>query len=306
MKILLFGKNGQVGWELQRSLAPLGEVIALDAASAHYCGDLARPDDVAATIATLRPNVVVNAAAFTAVDRAEREADRARTVNALAPAAMAAAAQACGAWLVHYSSDYVFDGSGQRPWTETDSTGPQSVYGRSKLEGERLIQSACARHLILRTSWVYSARGSNFARTMLALASQRERLRVVDDQFGVPTGADLLADVTAHALRDVLRSADGLALAGLYHVAPSGETNWHQYARFVLGTSAALGANLMASADTVDAMSSAAYAAKSPSAAARPLNARLDTSKFRSSFGLHLPPWQDGVARMLGQLQQAQ
>src|SRR6185312_3495590 len=194
MKILLLGKNGQVGWELQRSLGVLGELVALGRRSPELCGDLANLQGLALTVQTVRPDVIVNAAAHTAVDKAESEPELARTLNALAPGVLAQEAAKLGALLVHYSTDYVFDGSGTRPWMETDTPAPLNVYGQTKLEGERLIQTACPRHLIFRTSWVYGARGNNFAKTMLRLAQERERLTVIDDQVGAPTGADLLAD----------------------------------------------------------------------------------------------------------------
>ena len=202
MRILLFGGNGQVGWELRRSLAPLGEVVAVDSRSpGPLHGDFSQPGRLAATVREVAPDAIVNAAAHTAVDKAEAEAERAHAINAEAPGVLAREAAARGAWLVHYSTDYVFDGSGSVPWTEDSPTGPLSVYGRSKLEGERLIRASGCRHLILRTSWVYAARGGNFAKTMLKLAQERDRLSVIDDQIGAPTGAELLADVTAHALR---------------------------------------------------------------------------------------------------------
>lgn len=229
MNILLFGKGGQVGWELQRSLSVLGTVTALDFDSTEHCGDFSNPAGVAATVRTLRPDVIVNAAAHTAVDKAESEAEFARTLNATTPGALAQEAAKLGAWLVHYSTDYVFDGSGSRPWVETDTPAPLSVYGRTKLEGEQLIAEAGAKHLILRTSWVYAARGGNFAKTMLRLAQERERLTVIDDQWGAPTGADLLADVTAHALRHLKQRPQD---AGLYHCVAAGETNWNQYAKY--------------------------------------------------------------------------
>ncbi|MCC6813834.1 MAG: dTDP-4-dehydrorhamnose reductase, partial [Rubrivivax sp.] len=201
MKILLLGKNGQLGWELQRSLAPLGELVALDRRGAPgLCGDLGEPDGLAATVRQLCPDVIVNAAAYTAVDRAESEPELARRINAHAPAVLAREAAACGALLVHYSTDYVFHGQGQRPWAEDDPTGPLNVYGQTKLEGEQAILRSAGRHLILRTSWVYAARGGNFARTMLRLARQQPRLTVIDDQWGAPTGAELIADVSAHAI----------------------------------------------------------------------------------------------------------
>ena len=231
MKILLFGKGGQVGWELQRSLQPLGELIALDFDSTDLCGDFTNLAGLVETVQRVQPDVIVNAAAHTAVDKAESEPDLARTLNALAPAALAQAAHSLGALFVHYSTDYVFDGSGSVPWTESDATGPLSVYGATKLEGEQLIATHCPRHLIFRTSWVYAARGGNFAKTMLRLAQERERLTVIDDQFGAPTGADLLADVTAHAIRHVkAHPAD----AGLYHLVAGGETSWHGYAKYVI------------------------------------------------------------------------
>jgi dTDP-4-dehydrorhamnose reductase len=296
VKILLFGRNGQVGWELQRSLAPLGEVIALGSGSENgLSGDFLDPDGIVRTVRTVRPDVVVNAAAYTAVDKAESDADRAAQVNALTPAVIARAAAEAGAWMVHYSTDYVFDGSGTRPWREDDATGPLSVYGRTKLAGEQGITSANPRHLVLRTSWVYGARGGNFAKTMLRLARERDRLTVIDDQFGAPTGADLLADVTAHALRSLL---GGTGQAGIYHVAAGGETTWNGYARFVVGCAQQAGEKLKAGPQEVDPVPTSAF----PTPARRPHNSRLDTSRFRAAFGLVLPPWQQGVARMLQEL----
>ena len=237
MRILLLGRNGQVGWELQRSLGCLGEVVALDSNSTDHCGDLTRPDELADTVRALAPQVIVNAAAYTAVDKAESEPEQAALINATAPGVLAREAERLGAWLVHYSTDYVFDGSGNRPWTEADAPAPLNVYGRTKLDGERAIQAACARHLIFRTSWVYAARGSNFARTMLRLAQEREQLTVIDDQVGAPTGADLLADVSALALRAAPQAS---GLAGLYHLSAAGQTSWHGYARHVMDTARAL------------------------------------------------------------------
>ena len=192
MKILLLGKNGQVGWELQRSLAPLGELIALDRHSTDYCGDLTNLQGLADTVQRVRPSLIVNAAAHTAVDKAESEQELARLINATAPGLLAQEAHKLGAWLVHYSTDYVFDGSGGQPWVEADTPAPLSVYGQTKLEGEQLIAEHCKNHLIFRTSWVYAARGGNFAKTMLRLAQERERLTVIDDQWGAPTGAELI------------------------------------------------------------------------------------------------------------------
>ncbi|TPG24551.1 dTDP-4-dehydrorhamnose reductase [Variovorax guangxiensis] len=292
MKLLLLGKGGQVGWELQRSLAPLGEVTALDHDSTDYHADFSHPEQLAETVLKLRPDVVVNAAAHTAVDKAESEPDFARKLNATSPGVVAQAAQQIGALMVHYSTDYVFDGSGSTPRQEGDATGPLSVYGRTKLEGEQLVAQHCARHLIFRTSWVYAARGGNFAKTMLRLAKERERLTVIDDQFGAPTGAELLADVTAHAIRATLADP---AKAGLYHLVAGGETSWHGYARFVLEQALLAGVELKASPDTVDAVPTSAF----PTPAARPNNSRLNTGKLQATFGLTLPDWQAGVARML-------
>jgi dTDP-4-dehydrorhamnose reductase len=304
MKTLLFGCNGQVGWELQRSLAPLGEVIALDRNSAQnlqLCGDLADLEGIADTVRRVRPDVIVNAAAYTTVDKAETEQALAHAVNAAAPGVLASAAEAAGAWLVHYSTDYVFDGSGTKPWQETDSTGPLNVYGATKLQGEQAIAARSSRYLVLRTSWVYAARGGNFGKTMLRLAREREELSVVDDQFGAPTGADLLADLTAHMVRRVTAGADdkgAAALAGIYHAAASGETSWHGYARFVVERSLRNGVALKTLPDRVRPVPSSAY----PTPAARPQNSRLSTVKLQQAFGLRLPEWQEGVARMLNEV----
>ncbi len=295
MNILLFGKNGQVGWELQRSLSVLGTVTALDFDSAEHCGDFANPAGVAETVRALRPDIIVNAAAHTAVDKAESEPELARTLNATTPGAIAQEAAALGAWLVHYSTDYVFDGSGSRPWVETDTPAPLSVYGRTKLEGEQLIAQSGAKHLILRTSWVYAARGGNFAKTMLRLAQERERLTVIDDQWGSPTGADLLADVTAHALRHLQRHPqDG----GLYHCVAAGETNWHLYAKEVLALAAQAQPAIKLKATEVAPVPTSAF----PTPATRPHNSRLDTSRLQATFGLCLPHWREGVARMLTEI----
>jgi dTDP-4-dehydrorhamnose reductase len=298
MKILLLGKNGQVGWELQRSLAPLGELVALDRHSTEMeggCGDLTQPEALRQTVLALRPDVIVNAAAHTAVDKAESEPELARTLNALAPGVLAEAAHSVGALLVHYSTDYVFDGTGTAPWTEAAPTGPLSVYGLTKLDGERAIQVSGCRHMIFRTSWVYAARGGNFAKTMLRLASDRERLTVIDDQHGAPTGADLIADVTAHAIRQVLQRPQD---AGTYHLAAAGETTWNGYARFVLDTARALKPDQPLKAQEVAPVPTSAF----PTPAQSPLNSRLNTAHLRKTFGLVLPDWQHGVRRMLSEI----
>ena len=293
MKILLLGKNGQVGWELQRSLAPLGELIALDADSREMCGDFTNLDGLIQTVRAVAPDVIVNAAAHTAVDKAESEPELVRAINALAPGMLAREAQRCDAWLIHYSTDYVFDGSGDRPWRETDSTAPLSVYGATKLEGEQLIRQSGCKHLIFRTSWVYGARGGNFAKTMLRLAQERDSLTVIDDQIGAPTGADLLADITAHAIR-----AARPELSGLYHLVAAGETSWHGYAGFVLDHARRAGIALKVAPEAIQPVPTSAF----PTPAKRPLNSRLDTAKLRSAFGLTLPMWQNGVARMLAEV----
>ncbi|PLX73714.1 MAG: dTDP-4-dehydrorhamnose reductase [Azoarcus sp.] len=291
MKILLLGKDGQVGWELQRALAPLGELVALGRQGRDgLSGDLSNPAALRATVDAVAPDVIVNAAAHTAVDKAESEAELAQRINADAPAVLAQAAASRGAVLVHYSTDYVFDGSGSKPWQEDDATGPLSVYGRSKLDGEQAIRASGCTHLIFRTSWVYAARGGNFARTMLRLAAERERLTVIADQIGAPTGAELIADVSAHAVRSLRARPE---LSGTYHLAAAGETSWHGYASFVIEAARARGVALkvgeIAPIPTTD------Y----PTPATRPLNSRLDTTRLSAAFGLSLPPWQDGVARML-------
>jgi dTDP-4-dehydrorhamnose reductase len=296
MKILLFGKGGQVGWELQRALAPLGELIALDFDTAgDLSGDFSQPEAVAATVRRVAPDLIVNAAAHTAVDKAESEADLARLINATTPGRIAQEAKALGAHLIHYSTDYVFDGSGDAPRDETAATGPLSVYGRTKLEGEQLIAASGATHLILRTSWVYAARGGNFAKTMLKLARERERLTVIADQFGAPTGAELLADVSAHAAR-MLRARP--ELSGLYHCVAAGETSWYGYATHVIERARAAGHAIKVAPDAILPIPTSDY----PTPATRPLNSRLDTRRLRDTFDLVLPPWQQGVDRMLAEI----
>ena len=295
MKILLFGKNGQVGWELQRSLAPLGDVIALDSDSIDYYGNFLQPERLAQTVLQIRPDVIVNAAAHTAVDKAESESEIVRTVNAVAPSILAQAAERINALLVHYSTDYVFDGSGEMPWQESDAANPLNVYGQTKLEGEQLIAQQCTRHLIFRTSWVYAARGSNFPKTILRLAGERDSLSVIDDQFGAPTGADLLADITAHAIRQTLQDS---GKAGLYHVVADGCATWHGYASFLIEQAVQAGMKLHATPDRIYAVSTSAF----QTAAKRPHNSRLNTQKLQQTFGLALPAWQIGVKRMLQEI----
>jgi dTDP-4-dehydrorhamnose reductase len=288
MKILLLGKGGQVGWELQRSLAPLGTLIAHDFDTA----DFTQPAQVAALVASVAPDVIVNAAAHTAVDKAESEAEVARLINATTPALVAQEAAKLGALLVHYSTDYVFDGSGTDPRDELAATAPLSVYGATKLEAEQALAASGCKHLIFRTSWVYGARGGNFAKTMLKLAAERDALKVINDQVGAPTGADLLADVTAHAIRATLAKPE---LSGLYHFVAGGQTTWFDYARYVIEWARAQGVAIKVAPDAISAVPTTEY----PTPAKRPLNSRLDTRKLQAAFGLSLPHWQAGVERML-------
>ena len=291
MRILLTGKDGQVGFELVRALAPLGEVFAV---GREDC-DLGDAEALRALLCRIAPDVIVNPAAYTAVDKAEAEGDLAFAVNARAPRILGEEAARLGALVVHYSTDYVFDGAGHAPWTEVDTPAPQSVYGASKLAGERALSEVCSRHLILRTSWVLGSHGGNFAKTMLRLAAERDRLSVVDDQFGAPTSAALLADLTAHLVRQYAREGANTFPYGTYHVAGAGETSWYAYARFVLEAARQAGRQLRAGPDEVLPVTSSAYS----TAARRPANSRLDTSLFRHTFGLRLPPWQDGVREVL-------
>lgn len=296
MKILLFGKNGQVGWELQRALAPLGKIIALGSDAANYCGDFLNPAGIAETVQRIKPDVIVNAAAYTAVDKAEREPELAQQINADTVLVLAQEAKKLGAWLVHYSTDYVFNGQGNTPWLEDCATEPLNVYGASKHVGEQLIIQHCPQHLIFRTSWVYAARGNNFAKTMLRLAKERPELGVINDQVGAPTSAELIADCTAHAIRAAVKVQSDKAFAGVYHLTASGKTSWHDYAVYVFGFAEKQGVKLRLKA--LSSITTADYA----SPAQRPLNSQLNTQKFTRVFGLTLPPWQQGVTRMLTEI----
>jgi dTDP-4-dehydrorhamnose reductase len=297
MKIVLLGKNGQVGWELQRSLACLGEVLVLDRHSTSYCGDLSQPEQLVRTVLAYKPDFIVNAAAYTAVDKAESEPELVRCINTDAPAALANAATQVGAWLVHYSTDYVFDGSGSHARQEGESTGPLSVYGQTKLDGEKAIVASGCKYLIFRTSWVYAARGGNFAKTMLRLAQEREKLTVINDQHGAPTGADLIADVTAHAMRHVLNTQN-ISFSGVYHLVASGETTWHGYASHVIEQARTINPELNWKVGDVAPVPTNEF----PTPAKRPLNSRLCTNKLQLAFGLVMPPWQQGVDRMLAEI----
>jgi len=294
MKILLTGKNGQLGFELQRALAPLGEIVAVGTQDCN----LADADALRDLVRRVAPDVIVNPAAYTAVDKAESDEATARAVNAVAPAILGEEGAKLGALVIHYSTDYVFDGTKQGAYSESDTPAPQSVYGRTKLEGEQGLAAANPRHLILRTSWVVGAHGGNFAKTMLRVAGERETLAVVADQFGAPTPAALLADLSAHLVREHARARGAGFPYGTYHVAAGGETSWHGYAQFVIGEALAAGKTLKATVDAVAPLSTAEY----PTPAKRPLNSRLDTTRFRTTFNLRLPPWQEGVRHVLQQI----
>ncbi len=293
--ILLFGADGQVGWELRRSLLLLGTVVALNRSSQNYSGNLEDTQAIQTTIQTLKPQVVVNAAAYTAVDKAEQDYDKAHLINALAVAAMAQSCHAVNALLVHYSTDYVFDGTGDQARLETDPTQAINLYGLSKLEGEQLIQRYCSNYLIFRTSWVYASKGQNFAKTMLRLAQEKLELKVINDQIGAPTGADLIADVTAHAIVQTLQTP---SLAGLYHLVASGSCSWFDYSVLVLQTAEKLGKNFKVSHSQVQGIPTSAY----PTPAKRPLNSRLQHQLIETQFNLLMPNWQIGVERLVTEI----
>ncbi|MBS0299244.1 MAG: dTDP-4-dehydrorhamnose reductase [Proteobacteria bacterium] len=295
-KILLFGKNGQVGWELQRSLAPLGELIALSSTSLDYCGDLTNSEGIRQTIRKVAPDIIVNAAAYTAVDKAESEPESAHALNALAPGIIAQEAKQLNAWLVHYSTDYVFNGYGDQPFLETDATEPLNVYGKTKLEGEKNIQTSGCLHLIFRTSWVYSAYGNNFIKTILRLAQQRDKLTVVDDQIGSPTGAELIADITAFALLEIIKHNP--AVSGLYHLTARDSTSWYGFAKFILENAERNNMPLKTKPATLHPITSNDF----PLPAKRPLNSRLNSQKLVTTFNLLPPTWQIGAARTLAEI----
>jgi len=292
--ILVTGKNGQLGHELRRALAPLGEVVAIGQADC----DLGDAQALRTLVRSIAPAVIVNPAAYTAVDKAEADEQMAYAVNAAAAGVLAEEAARLDALMVHYSTDYVFDGNKQGAYLETDAPNPLSVYGRTKLAGETLVQEKTPRHVILRTSWVVGSYGGNFAKTMLRLARQRDTLNIVVDQFGAPTPAALLADATAHVVRRYLDGNTDTFPYGLYHLASRGETNWHAYAQYVIAAAWAAGQQLALRPEAMHAIPAAQY----PTPARRPTNSILDSSLFERSFGLRIPPWQEGLDRILQQI----
>ena len=300
MKLLILGKNGQVGWELQRALQPLGEVLALDRyqdAKTQYCGDIANFDAIARVITQFRPNIVVNATAYTAVDKAETDLEQADLINHLAVKHLAEQCKTVSALLIHYSTDYVFDGQGQTAWQETDEKAPQNAYGHTKLAGEIALEQSQAKFINFRTSWVYGTHGNNFIKTMLKLAKSKDELNIIADQIGVPTGAALIADVTAQVIRYYDFNPDQHHdLHGHYHLAPQGETSWYDYAQFIFEKARQKGIELQIK--QVEAIPTTAY----PTPAKRPLNSRLNTQKLQQTFYIHLPEWQQGVEHAIAEM----
>ncbi len=297
VKILLFGKGGQIGWELQRSLSLFGELITLDFDEEGLCGDFTKPNEIIKTINLVHPDIIVNAAAYTAVDQAESEPTLAHIINTKSPKIIAQEAKKIDAWLIHYSTDYVFNGNGVNPWKETDPTGPMNVYGSTKLAGENAIINSNCKHLIFRTSWVYSARGGNFIKTILQLAKNQDKLSIINDQIGAPTSAELLADITAHSICTALKQP---RVSGLYHIAAKGETSWYDYANFILDKAIQFGIEFKAKTENIQPVTTYSF----PQVAQRPRNSRLDTKKIEFIFNLTLPLWQTGVTRILTEILQ--
>lgn len=294
MKILLLGKNGQVGFELGRALVPLGDITALDRHTTDgLCGDVTNFATMRHVFDVIKPDIVVNATAYTAVDKAENDAQHADFINHLAVKNLANLAKAQNTLLLHYSTDYVFDGTGETAWTEDDHTNPINEYGKSKHLGEMALDDSGVHFINLRTSWVYGVHGNNFIKTMLQLAKKRQTLNIIHDQIGAPTSASLIADVTAHIISHYLRSTDKQAIIGHYHLAPTGEASWYDYAQFIFKTAQSMGIDL--AVKTIHPISTSEY----PTPAKRPHNSRLDTTKLQSTFGLHLPPWQNDVVRTI-------
>ena len=292
MKLLVLGRDGQVGTALQKLLPAVGDIVALGRDGA----DFEAPGRLAEIVLRERPDVIINAAAYTAVDKAESEPERAARVNTEAPGELAEAAAELGAWLIHYSTDYVFDGSGSRPWVETDATAPLSVYGHTKRGGEVAIVESGARHLIFRTSWVHAPGGSNFIAKILKRAAEQDELKVIDDQIGAPTSALLIAEVTAKAIEAI--GAGRAPDSGLYHLVAAGETSWNGYARFAIADAIMRGQKLRATPERVLPVPTTAF----PTPAQRPLNSRLSTEKLRRALNIALPDWEDDVRLTLDAL----
>ena len=297
-RVLLLGANGQLGFLLSNALQALGEVKALRRSEADLSNTYALRETLLPVIQQFQPHVIVNAAAYTAVDKAQTEQTIALQINAQSVGILAELAQSMNAVLVHYSTDYVFDGTGDKPWVEDDPTNPLSVYGQTKWLGECAVRQYCQRHLILRTSWVVGIHGNNFLKTILRLASERDSLRIVVDQIGAPTSTDLLARVTLEALHSMLPAGQDDARFGTYHVAPKGETSWHAYAKYVIDGAVKRGRDLKCKSESVEPIPTSAY----PLPAPRPANSRLNTEKIRATFGIELPKWQIGVDAILDTL----
>lgn len=291
MRMLLLGKNGQVGFELRRTLAPLGEVIAFD----YPACDLSQPDSIRGVIAATKPQVIINAAAYTAVDKAETEPGLARAINAAAPGIIGAEAKRIGARVIHYSTDYVYDGAKADAYGEDDATNPLGVYGATKRDGDEALAASGAEHFIFRTSWVFGAHGANFVKTVLRLAAERDKLNIVADQFGAPTSAALLADVTAQVLGQLRWRNAADTPSGVYHLVAGGETSWHGFAQAIIRGGVARRLTLKLMAENVRAITTSEY----PLPAKRPANSRLDTTRLRQTFNLVLPPWQAGLDHVL-------
>ncbi|MBU3725088.1 MAG: dTDP-4-dehydrorhamnose reductase [Burkholderiaceae bacterium] len=291
--IVVLGSRGQLGQALKDAIGEAPEHLFLSRASRDYCGDITDTAGLTETLMDIRPNIIINAAAFTAVDLAEQEMEAAMAANAKAPGVMAQIAAKINALLIHYSTDYVFDGSGQKPWEETDACAPLSVYGKSKLLGEQAISASGAKHFILRASWVYSHHGNNFLKTMLRLAEERDELRVINDQWGVPTHADYLAAATLDLINLATPGLGAKSQSvpdwGIYHCAPAGETTWFDYARLVINAAKSLGK--AQACKKISPITTQEY----PTAARRPLNSRLNTSKLQMALGTAPPDWQEDV-----------
>ncbi len=294
MKILLLGANGQVGWELQRSLAPHGELKACN----RYTADLEDLDQLSTIIRDFSPKIIVNAAAYTAVDKAESEPDKAHRINAEAVGLVAQETKRLDAWMIHYSTDYVFDGNKTGAYTEADRPNPQCVYGVSKLQGDEAVYNSGCKHLIFRTSWVFANRGTNFPKTMLRLAEERDHLEVIADQFGAPTSAELIADVTSLCLHQTIHDkAFAKEASGTYHLTSGGKTSWHGFAQFVIAEAQSKGAKFNVMPESIEPISTAEY----PLAAKRPANSLLSTQKLANTFGVYLPPWQIHAKRWVAE-----